>query len=51
MNAVEANDFEKDPLFDLSIRMRRWDELAKETNIPLVDMELLKTKARAVLTK
>jgi predicted HD phosphohydrolase len=30
MNATEADAFEQDELFSLSIRMRRWDELAKK---------------------
>ena len=51
MNTLEASEFERDPLFDLSVRMRRWDELAKEVNTPLLDLELLKSKARIVLAK
>src|ERR1700754_2839498 len=31
MSAEEAHAFETDPLFETSIRMRKWDELAKET--------------------
>ena len=49
MPADEAEAFEKDPLFDTSIRMRKWDELAKETNVALVDLEEMKSKARDVL--
>lgn len=49
MNALEANEFEKDSLFDVSIRMRHWDEMAKEVNMPLIDMEKLKSKVIAVL--
>jgi phosphonate degradation associated HDIG domain protein len=49
MNQDEAEKFQKDPLFDVSIRMRHWDEEAKETNMPLIDMEKLKSKVKAVL--
>ncbi len=50
MSAKEATAFETDPLFEVSIRMRRWDELAKEINLPLVDMQELKNKAQRMLT-
>jgi len=49
MNHEEAIAFEKDQLFLPSIKLRRWDELAKEINIPIVDISLLKTKAFNVL--
>jgi len=49
MNPEEATDFEQDPLFDISIRMRHWDEQAKEMNIPLIDLEKLKSKVKAAL--
>ncbi len=49
MTKEEATLFEEDPLFELSILMRRWDELGKETNLPVIDLELLKEKARKVL--
>jgi phosphonate degradation associated HDIG domain protein len=49
MNQEEAEKFQKNPLFDVSIRMRHWDEEAKETNMPLIDMEKLKLKVKAVL--
>ncbi len=49
MTEAEANEFESDPLFDVSIRMRHWDELAKETNVPLVDLNELKVKAKIFL--
>ena len=51
MTADEARVFELDPLFEVSIRMRRWDELAKEINIPLLNTHELKTRALLVLTK
>ncbi len=49
MTTEEASAFEKDPLFETSIRMRKWDELAKETNVPILDLEMLKKKVRRVL--
>ena len=45
MNALEAEAFETDPLYQLSLKMRAWDELAKEVDVPLYDMEVLKAKA------
>ncbi|PSR55850.1 phosphohydrolase [Adhaeribacter arboris] len=38
MTAEEAAAFEADDLFNLSIRMRRWDELGKETDQPVVEL-------------
>jgi 2-amino-1-hydroxyethylphosphonate dioxygenase (glycine-forming) len=35
MTAQEAEAFAKDNLFELSIRMRQWDEMAKEEHIPV----------------
>ena len=49
MNREEANEFEINPLFEVSIRMRKWDELAKETNIQVIDIDKLKQKAFDVL--
>lgn len=49
MSNEEAHAFQKDPLFEASILLRRWDELAKEINIPLVDMEKMKAVAKRVL--
>lgn len=45
MTAKEANAFESNPLFEASIQLRKWDELAKETNVPIVDLEKIKAKA------
>ncbi len=45
MSAQEAQRFEQDPLFALSIRMREWDERAKEENIPIPDLTYLKEMA------
>lgn len=49
MSAEEAAEFESDPFFETSLLMRKWDELAKETNRPVVDLEILKEKAFRVL--
>lgn len=44
MEEAEAKAFESDPLFDLYIRMRTWDEAAKIEGKPLPDMNMLKEK-------
>jgi phosphonate degradation associated HDIG domain protein len=49
MTQDEAVRFENDPLFALSIKMREWDETAKEKNMPLIDLEKLKAICRQVL--
>jgi len=49
MNQVEATNFERDPLFEISIRMRHWDDQAKEMNIPLIDLTKLKSKVKVAL--
>jgi phosphonate degradation associated HDIG domain protein len=49
MNAEEAAQFESDPLFEISILMRRWDEEAKLTEVPLVDLEKIKSSALRAL--
>jgi len=49
MSAAEANAFENDPLFDTSIRMRKWDELAKEIHVPVMDLGVLRKKAFNIL--
>ncbi|MBV4472996.1 MULTISPECIES: phosphonate degradation HD-domain oxygenase [Pseudomonas] len=50
MTAAEAQAFEQDPLCTVSLRMRQWDELAKETAVPLIDLQLLRRKAFGVLS-
>jgi len=47
----EATDFEKDDIFETSILLRKCDELAKETDIPILDLNDLKDRARRVLNK
>ena len=49
MSDAEGRSFEVDPLFGTSILMRKWDELAKEINVPIIDLEVLKKKAFSVL--
>jgi phosphonate degradation associated HDIG domain protein len=51
MSASEAELFEKDELFDLSIRMRKWDELAKEEHIPVPDLSIYKQMCLKCLNK
>jgi 2-amino-1-hydroxyethylphosphonate dioxygenase (glycine-forming) len=48
MTSEEALAFERDPLFETSIRMRKWDELAKETGVPVIDIVELKKIAMRV---
>ncbi|MGE1153016.1 phosphonate degradation HD-domain oxygenase [Pseudomonas kitaguniensis] len=49
MTAEEAQAFEQDPLYLISLRLRHWDEQAKQMRVPLLDLEGLKAKARKVL--
>ena len=50
MSEAEADAFEQDPLCPLSLRMRRWDEQAKEVDVPVIDLQILKDKAIKLLT-
>lgn len=45
MTATEAAEFERDPLRNTIIRMRHWDEMAKEVGVPLPDLEQFKKMA------
>ncbi|MCX4219374.1 HD domain-containing protein [Pseudomonas sp. MCal1] len=49
MTEAEADAFEQDPLCAVSLRMRRWDELAKEMAVPVMDLGVLKGKAARLL--
>lgn len=49
MTSNEAHAFETDPLFETSIRMRKWDELAKEIHVDIMDLGILRDKALNVL--
>ncbi|WP_309674317.1 phosphonate degradation HD-domain oxygenase [Pseudomonas sp.] len=51
MTAAEAEAFEKDPLCAVSLRMRQWDEQAKDMSVPVIDLQVLKAKASTVLAK
>ncbi len=45
MTADEARAYEQAPYFDLSLKMRAWDEAAKETNLPAPDVERYRAMA------
>ncbi len=49
MTAEEARAFEQDPLCQVSLRLRHWDEQAKAMHVPVLDLEVLKAKARQLL--
>jgi phosphonate degradation associated HDIG domain protein len=49
MTQTEAEAFEKDPLCAISLRMRQWDEQAKEMHVPVIDLAVLKDKALRLL--
>lgn len=51
MEEAEALAFEADPLFDLYIKMRRWDEAAKIEGKPVPDLNLFRAKAMEHLEK
>lgn len=51
MTQEEAVAFEKDPLFDLSIQMRHWDEKAKEVGLPIIDLTVLKNVTARLIGK
>ena len=45
MKAAEAAAFEDDPLFEEMVSLRTWDDLAKETDQPLPDLQRYKQMA------
>ena len=49
MTEVEADEFARDPLCAVSLRMRHWDEQAKERHVPVIDLAVLKDKASRLL--
>ncbi|KTC52286.1 phosphohydrolase [Pseudomonas fluorescens ABAC62] len=49
MNAEQARAFEQDPLYAVSLRMRDWDERAKQMHVPVLNLKILKAKARRLL--
>jgi phosphonate degradation associated HDIG domain protein len=50
MTTAEAEAFEQDPLCAVSLRMRQWDEQAKEMWVPVMDLDILKRKALGLLS-
>ena len=50
MSEREAKEFESDSLFEASILLRKWDEAAKEINLPVVDLEIIRQKCITILT-
>ncbi|EIK98508.1 hypothetical protein PMM47T1_00670 [Pseudomonas sp. M47T1] len=50
MSAAQADAFERDPLCQVSLRMRHWDEEAKQVDVPLVDLALLRARALRLLS-
>ncbi len=51
MSAEEAAAFKADPLFELNITMRRWDEEAKIKDMPIPDLDIYKEIAKRQLLK
>ena len=51
MTADEANKFKSDPYFSLYISLRKWDEKAKLTDIPLPSLDKYKILMEAHLLK
>ncbi|ERM81771.1 hypothetical protein P872_19140 [Rhodonellum psychrophilum GCM71 = DSM 17998] len=51
MSLKEAEDFENDELFELSLKMRNWDEMAKEEKKPLADLDRYKKMAYTLISK
>lgn len=49
MNVAEAEEFETDPLFEASLKMRTWDEEAKLEFVPLPELEKYRKMAEGVL--
>jgi 2-amino-1-hydroxyethylphosphonate dioxygenase (glycine-forming) len=51
MSEEEAMYFEAQPYFIESVTLRKWDEMAKTTNVPVINLDILKAKAVDVLLK
>lgn len=51
MTADEASSFEQNPLFHDIILLRQWDEKAKEINVPIINLDMIKEMAQYVLSK
>lgn len=50
MKPQEAKAFESHPYFKESIQLRKWDELAKEQDLPIIDLNIIKEKAKKHLS-
>ena len=50
MSAEEVEAFECDPLCEVSLRMRQWDERAKDMDVPVMDLDVLKRKVAGLLS-
>ena len=50
MNSAEAAEFELNPDAELIIRLRHWDDLAKQINVPVTNLTYLKEIALKHLT-
>jgi phosphonate degradation associated HDIG domain protein len=50
MTAAEAAEFEADPDHHLMLKMREWDEKAKETSVPVPDLNGYKSMACNLLS-
>lgn len=50
MSAEEAVAFERDPLCEVSLRMRQWDERAKDMDVLVMDLDVLKRKVAGLLS-
>lgn len=50
MSEAEAEAFEQDPLCAVSLRMRQWDEQAKDPQVPVMNLDGLKHKALGLLS-
>lgn len=49
MNADEVHAFESNPHYRDAIRLRRWDDLAKEVNLQVPDVEHYRSRLTALL--
>lgn len=51
MTKEEAMQFEAAPFLKERIKLRQWDELAKEENIPLIDLDIIREKVKKHLER
>jgi len=49
MTKEEGVEFEKHPYSELMVKMRIWDDLAKETGVPVIDFRIIYDKILTVL--